>query len=71
MLDKLEELNSIKKFTEEVDPNPDSKMLREQKNKAIRQYLEDQKKRWAMAKNKKKEPRMPTRRNLPLEQEFE
>jgi hypothetical protein len=29
MLDKLEELNSIKKFTEEVDPNSENKKLRD------------------------------------------
>ena len=35
MLDKLEELNSIKKFTEEVDPHKENKEARTQKMLAI------------------------------------
>jgi len=47
MLDKLEELNSIKKFTEEVDPNAGNKQLRMHKMNTIRTQLDDKKKRWA------------------------
>lgn len=53
MLDKLEELNSIKKFTEEVDPNKKNKEGRERKMTLIRKKLEDKKKRWAQNKTKK------------------
>ena len=47
MLDKLEELNSIKKFTEEVDPNAGNKQLRIQKMTTIRGKIENKKTRWA------------------------
>jgi hypothetical protein len=70
MLDKLEELNSIKKFTEEVDPCIESKKGRERKMTLIRKKLEDKKKRWAMNKQKKTKFEFKLtsqRRNIPVE----
>ena len=70
MLDKLEELNSIKKFTEEVDPNIENKKGRERKMTLIRKKLEDKKKRWAANKQKKGKFEFKLtsqRRNIPVE----
>jgi len=52
-LDKLEELNSIKKFTEEVDPDQGNKDARVIKMNNIRKEIEEKKKRWANNKQKK------------------